>query len=410
MKSDLDHLMQERELTGIIVVAGHDYSPALDYLVGAVRLTGGLAVKKAGADPVIIANPMEREEAAASGLTVHTWAEMRLTEFIKDNEENRRKALADYWAHVLTSVGIAGGKIGVYGNDDLHPIIEIVKAIEEHHPQYELVGELGATLFDSAALTKDPNEIERIKSVAARTSEVLQLTWDFIAAGKVIDGQVVNASGDPVTIGNVKRFIRRALLDRDLEDTGMIFAQGRDGGFPHSRGDESEVLQPGKAIVFDLFPRELGGGYHHDVTRTWSIGYATDDVQEAYNQVMEAYDIGIELYGLGKGTHLMQHAVCDYFEGKGHNTTRKDSQATDGYVHSLGHGIGLNIHEGPRISHITEKDIWEIGNVVTIEPGLYYPDRGFGVRYEDALYVDENGELITLTNFRKDLVLPIEGA
>lgn len=409
MKSDLDGLMQERELDAIVVVAGHDFSAALDYLVGSVRITGGLAVKKTGEAPVLVVNSMELEEAQASGLQVYTSAEMKMIDFYKAAEGDTRKAQVDYWAHVLASLGIEGGRVGVYGSGELNAIIEIVRGMQADYPQYELVGETGATLFDRAALTKDADELTRIKSVAARTSEVLQLTWDMLAACRIADGQITNGKNQPVTIGDVKRFIRRALLDRDLEDTGMIFALGRDAGFPHSRGNESEVLRPGESIVFDLFPRELGGGYHHDVTRTWCLGYAPEAVQDAYNQVMEAYDISMEAYGLGKGTHHMQNAVCDYFEAKGHKTARSEPGTIEGYVHSLGHGIGLNIHEGPRITHMSEKDTFEVGNVVTIEPGLYYPERGFGVRYEDALYVDDKGELVTLTDFRPDLVLPLEG-
>jgi Xaa-Pro aminopeptidase len=81
-----------------------------------------------------------------------------------------------------------------------------------------------------------------------------------------------------------------------------------------------------------------------------------------------------------------------------------------GYVHSLGHGIGLNVHESPGISHQSpEKTVFKAGNVVTIEPGLYYPDRGYGIRVEDSVYIDENGHLHNLTNFPYDLVIPLDG-
>jgi Xaa-Pro aminopeptidase len=99
--------------------------------------------------------------------------------------------------------------------------------------------------------------------------------------------------------------------------------------------------------------------------------------------------------------------VLDFFEGKGHPTQRTNSASQDGYVHSLGHGVGLLIHERPSISHLRRDDIWQVGNAVTIEPGLYYPDRGFGVRVEDLLIITESGELVSLTPFRKDLVLPL---
>ena len=407
MKSDLDRLMTERELEGIVIVVGHDYSAPLDYLVGRIRITGGLAVKKTGSEPILIVNPMETEEAGANGHTVYSNNDMGWHDLLKEHEGNRTSAQVALWQRCLQKAGIESGKVGVYGVGELQKIIEMIRLMEVAYPHYEFKGEIGRTIFDEAAITKDEDELARIKSVAERTSEVLQATWDFISSHKDKDGQVVNDADAPLTIGAVKSFIRRSLLDRGLEDTGMIFAQGRDAGYPHSRGQEDMALRVGETIVFDLFPRELGGGYHHDVTRTWCIGHASDELQEIYDTVQEAFDISIETYGVGKPTKLMQDAVLDYFESKGHPTSRSQPNEINGYVHSLGHGIGLNVHESPRITHLMDVDKFEVGNVVTIEPGLYYPEKGFGVRIEDAVYVAENGELITLTDFHKEFVLPL---
>jgi Xaa-Pro aminopeptidase len=92
----------------------------------------------------------------------------------------------------------------------------------------------------------------------------------------------------------------------------------------------------------------------------------------------------------------------------GHPTLRSDPKTEEGYVHSLGHGIGLEIHSRPRLSIATEETL-QPGQVLTIEPGLYYPSRGFGVRIEDTVYVDERGVFHSLTPFPKDLVIPIQG-
>jgi Xaa-Pro aminopeptidase len=187
----------------------------------------------------------------------------------------------------------------------------------------------------------------------------------------------------------------------------MIFAQGRDAGFPHNRGEEDQELRTGQPIVFDLFPREKGGGYHHDLTRTWSLDYATPEVQAVYDQVMEAYDIGVEMARAGVTAKSVQEAVQDYFEAQGYPTGRSQPGTQVGYVHGLGHGIGLNIHEAPNMSHLSQ-DTLKIGNVLTIEPGLYDPDKGYGVRVEDSCYIDDNGQVVSLTPFRKDLVLPLK--
>ena len=288
-------------------------------------------------------------------------------------------------------------------------IQNLCRLANRHFEQYEFVGETGRTLFDEAFTTKDAQEIAVIQSVAERTNEVVASTWDFIAGHTTsADEVVVKADGTPLTIGDVKAYVRVELLKRGLQDTGMIFAQARDAGFPHSRGEADMALKLGQSIVFDLFPCEIGGGYHHDMTRTWCIGYAPPEVQQAYDDVMEAFDIALETFGVGKPMHAMQDAVLDYYEGKAHPTVRSDPQTAEGYVHGLGHGIGLMVHEAPYISHVRRDYVWQAGNVVTIEPGLYYPNKDFGVRVEDLFIVTEAGELISQTSFKKDLVLELK--
>ena len=313
-----------------------------------------------------------------------------------------------WWQALLAGNEINGGRVGIYGSGDLNVYLEVFRAFDRDASDYELVGETGSTLFDEAMQTKDADEIARIQSVADRTNAVIRETWDYIAGHRAEGETVVNGDGKPLTIGDVKRFIRRALVERGLEDTGMIFAQGADAGYPHSRGADDDELVQGQSIVFDLFPRELGGGYHHDMTRTWCIGYAPDEVQTAYEQVMEAFDRAIETTKAGVQGSVPQEAVLDYFEGLGHPTQRSAPGTQAGYVHSLGHGVGLHIHEPPRMGHIVSNELKK-GSVITIEPGLYYPERGFGVRVEDMVYIDTDGSIVTLTDFPKDLVLPLKG-
>jgi Xaa-Pro aminopeptidase len=407
MKADLDKLMQSRGLDALFIAGGEGYSEVRDYMSNGAHITGGYIVKKLGADPVLIVSGMETEEAKKSGYRVIGWNELAYTELLMKHEPDTAQLL--FWGVCLEAANVSSGTIGLYGRGDINAYVKYFSMANEHYAgRYKFVGETGRTLFDEAFLTKDAIEIERIKSVAQRTNEVVEATWNFIAGHRAAeDESLVNGNGEPLTIGQIKRFVRAQLMERGLEDTDMIFAQGRDAGFPHSRGEENHILKLGQSIVFDLFPRELGGGYHHDMTRTWCIGYAPPEVQAAYDEVMTAFDKSLEDFALGKGTHSMQETVLDYFEALGHPTGRSTPSANEGYVHSLGHGVGLLIHEKPRISHIYKDDKWEVGNVVTIEPGLYYPNRGFGVRVEDMFVISEAGELISITPFRKDLVLPL---
>ena len=328
----------------------------------------------------------------------------------QEAEGDSLKATALHWADVMGSLGLSGGRVGLYGAWQINKTIALYRVLQSQLAAYEFVAEDKATLIEEAMLTKDADEIARIRSVAERTNAVMELAWERISSLRLDGDFLLDESGRRATIGDIKDLVRRELMARGLEDTNMIFAPGRDAGFPHSRGEADAPLRVGQAIVFDLFPRELGGGYHHDMTRTWCIGHAPAAVQRDYDTVMEAFDIALEAFGLNKPTHLMQEAVLDHFERAGHATTRSEPATMEGYLHSLGHGVGIDIHEGPPISHLRRKDTFQIGNILTIEPGLYYPERGYGVRVEDMFVVDESGQLVSLSPFRIDLVSPLKCA
>lgn len=409
MRSDIDGLMHKRDLAALLVLCGHDFDPFSTYLTGGVAVTGGYIVKRQGADPILFVNPMETEEAKSAGLAVYSYNDFGWPEAVKAAEGDRAAADIVMIGRYLAHAGIESGRVGVYGTVSAHAFIALLDALRAVYPALTFVGELGIGLFDEAAITKDDAEIARLRSIGQRTNAVMEATWQFIAGHRAdAQGGVIADDGTPLTIGAVKRFVRRALLDHDLEDTAMIFAQGRDAGFPHSRGDAHTPLRTGQSIVFDLFPREIGGGYYHDMTRTWCIGYAPPEVQEAYEQVIEAFQIAQDTFWAEIPARDLQEIVQSYFEALGHATTRSQPGATSGYVHSLGHGIGLNIHERPGIGHLSNDTLLP-GSVITIEPGLYYPERGFGVRIEDSFVITAAGDLESLSPFHKTLVLPLAG-
>jgi len=409
MKSDLDRLMAQRDLQALVAVGDETYSAPRDYLTNGAQVTGGLVIKQRGADPVMVVNPMEIEEAAASGLKVYSYHDFGWADLVKEAEGDRSKATVRLWERALRELAVPPGRVGIYGTSDVNVYIDMVNDLNRIDG-YTFVGERGLTIFDEAYITKDADELARLKKVAAGTSATLRAAWDYIASHRAQGDTVVRSDGTPLTIGDVKRFVRRTLLDYDLEDTGMIFAQGRDAGFPHSRGQDDQPLRLGQSIIFDLFPREVGGGYYHDVTRTWCIGYASDEVRQTYDTVMQAFQIVMDTYEEpGQPTYVLQEAVLDYYESLGHPTQRSQPNTMSGYVHTLGHGVGLNIHERPSLSHLLRTDTLQVGNALTIEPGLYYPDKGYGVRIEDTVFIDENGQMLTLTDFHKELVIPLEG-
>ncbi len=410
MKSDLDRLMEKYKLDVIFVYGDESPNMQRNYLMNGAD-AGGHVVKVRGHDPVAIVNGMEVDEAAKSGLKVHTWEDFGWSALFQQYKTDRPGLERAAMAAIFEKLNLAG-RVGFYGTADVNHLAWLIHEVFPTLPNVEVVYAHDAiALFQDTYETKDAAEIGQLKEAARLCAEVVRATWDFIADHRAdSDGYVVDAAGAQLTIGAVKQFIRARNLERGLENAdGMIFAQGRDAGVPHSSGEDDQALRTGQSIVFDYFPRLTASGYFHDMTRTWSIGHATPEVQQAYDHVMEAFNIVSDSIKVGDDGSLYQGRVCDVFEAHGHPTPRSKPGTNEGYVHSLGHGLGLNIHEAPSLGMVSRGGALARGNVFTIEPGLYYPDRGFGIRVEDTVYFDENGTLHVLTDFPYDLVLPLKG-
>ena len=243
------------------------------------------------------------------------------------------------------------------------------------------------------------------------TTEVVRQVADFLSSHAAKNEVLVKADGNPLTIGEVKGKINLWLAEKGVENPhGTIFAIGRDAGVPHSTGTPSDVMALGKTIVFDIYPCEAGGGYHYDFTRTWCLGYAPDDVLALYEDVFAVYQKVMSELKVNEPFKDYHFMACELFESQGHATIKGDPSVQEGYVHSLGHGLGLHVHEAPWSgSNASKEDILTPGSVVTIEPGLYYPSKGMGCRLEDSVAVMPDGSFEILADYPLDLVLSIKG-
>jgi Xaa-Pro aminopeptidase len=167
-------------------------------------------------------------------------------------------------------------------------------------------------------------------------------------------------------------------------------------------------VRAGTPILVDIFPGEAGGGYHTDMTRTFCLGPAPEPLRAAYAQCHEAYEKAMAAVRAGVPCRDLQELVCDVFEAQGHPTIRSHEGTQEGYVHSVGHGVGLAVHEGPRLGGPPSNTArLEPGHVVSVEPGLYYPERGLGVRIEDLVAVRADGGMENLTPCTTELEVPI---
>jgi Xaa-Pro aminopeptidase len=242
------------------------------------------------------------------------------------------------------------------------------------------------------------------------TTTVVGKVADYLTSHQVKNETLIKENGQPLTIGDVKSKINYWLAEvgaENPEDT--IFAIGRDAGIPHSQGNPVDTIQLGKTIVFDIFPCEIGGGYYYDFTRTWCLGYAPENIQKTFDQVKYVYDTVVSELKENEPFKRYQKRTCELFEDMEHPTVHSQPGTESGYVHSVGHGLGLNIHEMP-FSGVTASDneVLARGSVFTIEPGLYYPDDGFGIRIEDSYFVSQDGKIEIISPYPYDLVLPMK--
>lgn len=412
MKSDIDALMKAKNIDAILVFGHAEHNPPMFYFTGGGHVSHATVIKKRGEEPVYFHADMERDEAAKSGLKLIPYSKYDFDELLKKADDDILLTNAMRYELMFKEVGVNAGRVGVYGTYDLSATFGLLTYLQKLVPEIEFIGEPREdSLFMRAMETKDENEVTRIRRIGKITTEVVGQVAEYLTSCEVRSDEVLlKDDGTPLTVGDVHSMIRLWVAERGAElPSGFIFAIGRDAGVPHSAGNPEDLMRLGQTIVFDIYPAEAGGGYYYDFTRTWSLGYATPEAQELYDQVKEIFDILLDNFDLNSPFKNYHQMTCEYYEAKGHQTPLHTKAPLEGYVHSLGHGVGLNIHERPFSSLSTSDDQRLVpGVVITSEPGLYYPEKGMGVRIEDTLWVRPDGVLEKLAEYPYDFVLPMK--
>ncbi len=411
MLADLDRLMAERGLDAMLVAGATYANPPMAYVMkGAHVGKATLYLHKRGSTPVVIANPMEREEAAQAGYPVHLTSDFDYAGLLKASGGDALAAEVAYFRRIFETFAVRG-RVGFYGFMDQGAAYRRLQALAAALADVEIVGELEDNVIVAARATKSAEEIARIREAGRRTQAVVQDTLDFLRQHRAdAEGLVRRADGEVLRVGDVHAFVRSRIAARGLQDPeGFIFATGRDASIPHSKGTLDAPMRTGESIVFDIFPQEVGGGYFFDFTRTFALGYAPAALEKLYADVLGCLNHLKAAFRAGEYTRVYQQMTCDYFEARGYTTLRQDTRALSGYIHSIGHGLGLDVHEVPFFRDLaTATQRLEPGHVFTVEPGLYYPDQGMGVRLEDVMAVEADGTIVCLTDFPYELVVPLQ--
>ncbi|MGI5991796.1 MAG: M24 family metallopeptidase [Methanosarcina sp.] len=243
---------------------------------------------------------------------------------------------------------------------------------------------------------KNPEELEAIKYAHMAGEKAMEAAIALIARAEERDGLLYH-EGEILTGTKVLSVIDHTLLDYGCEAEETIVSCGKDTANPH--GTTDGPLSANAPIILDIFPRSKKKRYFADMTRTVLHGEASEELKKMYETVLASQKKALEMIKPGIQAAEVHNAVCDIFEAHGYDTYRSGSKV--GFIHSTGHGVGLDVHELPSVGE--NGVLLEVGNVITIEPGLYYPEVG-GIRLEDMVLVTENG-CQNLTGLEKRFVL-----
>jgi len=247
--------------------------------------------------------------------------------------------------------------------------------------------------------TKTETEIDHVRAAQRANEAAMAAAESLLSGAEVADDGTLTDEGDPLTSERVKEEIEVTLLRHGCSLDETIVACGADAADPHDRG--SGPLTAGEPVIVDIFPQDKATKYHADMTRTFCKGEPTETVREWYELTEQAKDAAFDALEPGATGADVHDAVCDVYEDAGMATLRSDDRAETGFIHSTGHGVGLDVHELPRLSPSGGE--LEPGHVVTIEPGLYDPEVG-GVRIEDIAVVTEDG-YENVTDYEQQLVV-----
>jgi Xaa-Pro aminopeptidase len=255
-------------------------------------------------------------------------------------------------------------------------------------------------LFDGLRRAKTEEEISNIEKTQKAIEAACAHAVGILEESGIKDDGTLQWRGETLTSELLRAEIDVELLRRGCAADGTIVAGGPQAGDPHERGHGP--LKAGESIIIDIFPIDISTRYYSDMTRTFVKGEPNEGLQEMYDAVLEGQEAALSMIRAGVNGRDVHSKVAEVLHEAGYKTNVHDQQEgkplTEGFFHGTGHGVGLEIHEAPRVSLADEELI--PGDVISVEPGVYDQNVG-GVRIEDLVVVTEEG-CRNLTKFPKE--------
>jgi Xaa-Pro aminopeptidase len=249
-------------------------------------------------------------------------------------------------------------------------------------------------LFWPAREKKTAEEIRLLERALRMTETGMKRGMEILKASKPGTGKKLKWSGKTLTSEILRAEIDSAILRAGGVPTNTIVAGGDQACDPHERG--FGPLRADSLIILDIFPRDGKTGYWGDMTRTVVRGRASEQQRKLWEAVKAGQTLALKRIKAGVDGMSIHQAITELFERRGFPTEVRNGRRV-GFFHGTGHGLGLEIHEYPRL----QKVVLKAGQCLTVEPGLYYPGIG-GARIEDVVIVEKTGCRI-LSRFPKQL-------
>ncbi len=403
MIQQIDEEMERRGFNSILSWAEttHD-NPSLQYLIGGNIARETLYLKKKDEKPILVVYPLDLGSAKKTHVrdirTFEEFGRRQLTD-----KHGQFKGTILFFEKALKGLGFKG-KIGVVGKTEASRALKLTAELGKK--DLHLEGDWRPDLAETLRETKDRDEIEKLAEAASRTEKVVMNTLHDLQHCKVEGNKLIH-KGETLTTGRVKAYISQQIAEQGItEPEETIFAVGSEGADPHNPGGSNVPIRTGVPIIFDIFPKHRSG-YWNDLTRTYCLGRAPAKLKKYFEDVSEAQTWATDSLEVGKSYRELAEGVCAVLEKRGHPTYRTHIKAgtaatmNTGFFHGVGHGVGLTIGEPPYYGSSSEDYVRE-GQVVTIEPGVYYPEWG-GVRIEDTVAITGRRKIRNFNRLPKEL-------
>jgi Xaa-Pro aminopeptidase len=388
--------MDSQDQRTLLVIGAPQHDASAYHLSGFLAPDPVICLRAAGKCYLAVsALEYGRAEKEAPVDELISFDELELIKLARELKSGAR-AFAAATANLLERLGAEGSPIIV------PPHFGVAYADELRARGFRI--EADGRLFADLRRVKTEGEISNIEEAQRAVEGACAHAVGILEEAGVADDGSLRWRGEALTSELLRAEIEVDLLRRGCAaDEGTITAGGPQAADPHERG--SGPLRAGEAIILDIFPRSQESRYYADMTRTFVKGEPGDELQSMYDAALEAQETALSMIRAGVNGRDIHEKVSDVLHEKGYKTGKHDQKPgeplTEGFFHGTGHGVGLEVHEAPRVSTVDEE--LRAGDVVTVEPGLYEPGVG-GVRIEDLVVVTDDG-CRNLTRFPKELRL-----